>query len=861
MEQTSGKLASAANFYRHQHNSIADQQLAAVELHQSHNRNNQLQYHNSNQQLVSEQSKPEVQWQQQTHGTQAAALAMATAAMMRQKQHLIQQQDPFAHKLAYAKQHQIASLASDQQHPAGANLWPGSSSAGAVQVGGRLKQAEQLHQSAGVSFEWLSALLAAQQQQQQHRQHEQIKSVGQVNPNPNSAGQVQVQMQMEPDDEAEKSHSHGDLPPLNLSLSQSQSESSRRVCHLFNDLSRLRNEAGLSQRELRGGSRRRRKQQRAERPFTKRNLLTCVESIKVEGHEEVEEEDEEEEEEDEEEEEEDDGGSVDVEEMQIEPTGEAKKGHKQGHHLDSSHLSVGVELAREQRQHQVDVAATTTTVSAYSASADDEQQTSASGDADNADEEQVNLTGLNSDCLTCVVCGDVSSGKHYGILACNGCSGFFKRSVRRKLIYRCQAGTGCCVIDKKHRNQCQSCRLKKCIRMGMNKDAVQNERQPRNTATIRPEMLIHDHATAGKLIRDGVAATVTAVIGESSYHQGELLDEESLRLRASCRHHRNGGAMEDECDESESRLYKRVRYGNMASGEEHIRMLMSTASLAINGETGAIERELIDTANYGDVADAPMGLQCNRRQCNLVHLSDEIDSVSLLHFKLDTAGLDLVHLESGKTIRQMLEADKQHQANWTATVSRKSRAELVIEWALDMELFKLVVNQEDRDNLLAGSGAKLVQLASLQFDEDKSAALLTKTHLVRLTREFDRRDWLYLKLLTLFNSPASPGKLTPQTVCYLRELRPKLVYSALLMENLDCCNDLECYDEHIDEPRYVDGQRADLIEGGACRRGYLEDQTAARRDGPSNETTQALAEAKHRQCSLRDKTRWKPLTR
>lgn len=39
--------------------------------------------------------------------------------------------------------------------------------------------------------------------------------------------------------------------------------------------------------------------------------------------------------------------------------------------------------------------------------------------------------------LTCVVCGDTSSGKHYGILACNGCSGFFKRSVRRKLIYRC----------------------------------------------------------------------------------------------------------------------------------------------------------------------------------------------------------------------------------------------------------------------------------------------------------------------------------------------------------------------------------------------------------------------------------------
>lgn len=74
--------------------------------------------------------------------------------------------------------------------------------------------------------------------------------------------------------------------------------------------------------------------------------------------------------------------------------------------------------------------------------------------------------------LVCIVCGDVSSGKHYGILACNGCSGFFKRSVRRKLIYRCQAGTGVCVIDKAHRNQCQACRLKKCLKMGMNKDGM-----------------------------------------------------------------------------------------------------------------------------------------------------------------------------------------------------------------------------------------------------------------------------------------------------------------------------------------------------------------------------------------------------
>lgn len=74
--------------------------------------------------------------------------------------------------------------------------------------------------------------------------------------------------------------------------------------------------------------------------------------------------------------------------------------------------------------------------------------------------------------IECVVCGDKSSGKHYGQFTCEGCKSFFKRSVRRNLTYQCR-GNKNCAVDQHHRNQCQHCRLKKCLKMGMRREAVQ----------------------------------------------------------------------------------------------------------------------------------------------------------------------------------------------------------------------------------------------------------------------------------------------------------------------------------------------------------------------------------------------------
>merc|ERR1712241_1148941 len=75
----------------------------------------------------------------------------------------------------------------------------------------------------------------------------------------------------------------------------------------------------------------------------------------------------------------------------------------------------------------------------------------------------------------CTICGDKASGKHYGVYSCEGCKGFFKRTVRKELSYACRENKNC-VIDKRQRNRCQYCRYMKCLQTGMKREAVQEER-------------------------------------------------------------------------------------------------------------------------------------------------------------------------------------------------------------------------------------------------------------------------------------------------------------------------------------------------------------------------------------------------
>ena len=66
----------------------------------------------------------------------------------------------------------------------------------------------------------------------------------------------------------------------------------------------------------------------------------------------------------------------------------------------------------------------------------------------------------------CPVCGDKVSGYHYGLLTCESCKGFFKRTVQNKKVYTCVAERSC-VIDKTQRKRCPYCRFQKCMDVGM----------------------------------------------------------------------------------------------------------------------------------------------------------------------------------------------------------------------------------------------------------------------------------------------------------------------------------------------------------------------------------------------------------
>ncbi|XP_060948208.1 nuclear receptor subfamily 1 group D member 2b [Limanda limanda] len=89
------------------------------------------------------------------------------------------------------------------------------------------------------------------------------------------------------------------------------------------------------------------------------------------------------------------------------------------------------------------------------------------------------ITKINGLVLLCKVCGDVASGFHYGVHACEGCKGFFRRSIQQNIQYKKCLKNDSCPIMRINRNRCQQCRFKKCLMVGMSRDSVRFGRIPK----------------------------------------------------------------------------------------------------------------------------------------------------------------------------------------------------------------------------------------------------------------------------------------------------------------------------------------------------------------------------------------------
>lgn len=104
--------------------------------------------------------------------------------------------------------------------------------------------------------------------------------------------------------------------------------------------------------------------------------------------------------------------------------------------------------------------------------------------------------------IPCKVCSDKSSGVHYGVITCEGCKGFFRRSQSSPGNYQCSRQKNC-IVDRTNRNRCQYCRLQKCLALGMSRDAVKFGRMSKKQREkVEDEVRYH----RGKMLEAAEAA-------------------------------------------------------------------------------------------------------------------------------------------------------------------------------------------------------------------------------------------------------------------------------------------------------------------------------------------------------------------
>uniref|UniRef100_A0A0K0DK11 Nuclear receptor domain-containing protein n=1 Tax=Angiostrongylus cantonensis TaxID=6313 RepID=A0A0K0DK11_ANGCA len=148
----------------------------------------------------------------------------------------------------------------------------------------------------------------------------------------------------------------------------------------------------------------------------------------------------------------------------------------------------------------------------------------------------------------CMVCGDRSAGKHYGVMACYGCKGFFRRTIRSGQNYSCRFQRKCS-IDKDQRNACRFCRFQRCLNVGMEPDAIRPDRDvigkqknPRRKKLRREDSSLPSPGSDSPLVWEDSSSGLIHRCATASHYKGQICIQLPLSVlnEVGCMAHHSG---------------------------------------------------------------------------------------------------------------------------------------------------------------------------------------------------------------------------------------------------------------------------------------------------------------------------------
>uniref|UniRef100_A0AAA9SJP7 Nuclear receptor subfamily 1 group I member 3 n=2 Tax=Bos TaxID=9903 RepID=A0AAA9SJP7_BOVIN len=121
----------------------------------------------------------------------------------------------------------------------------------------------------------------------------------------------------------------------------------------------------------------------------------------------------------------------------------------------------------------------------------------------------------------CAVCGDRATGYHFHALTCEGCKGFFRRTVNKSTSLTCPFA-GSCEVNKAQRRHCPACRLQKCLDAGMKKDMILST----EALALRRARQAQRRAQQGSMqLSKEQKELVRTLLGAHARHVGTMFDQ------------------------------------------------------------------------------------------------------------------------------------------------------------------------------------------------------------------------------------------------------------------------------------------------------------------------------------------------